>query len=226
VRIECFDISHLGGDNTVASMVVFEGGAAKKSDYRRFRIRSLAPGESDDYAAIAEVLERRAARWEAQAEISPHDSAYDASFAALPSLIVIDGGRGQLAAGLRTLPAFRRRGVAIVALAKRIEEIFIPGARAPLVLDHSTPELQLLQRARDEAHRFALTHHRLRRDRAMRSSLLDDLPGIGPARKRALLASFGSPEAVVAATREQLETVPGLPAKVGRELYANLHRAG
>ena len=226
VRIECFDISHLGGANTVASMVVFEGGAPKKSDYRRFRIRSLAPGTSDDYAAMAEVLQRRFARWEAQADISPHDSAYDASFATLPSLIVIDGGRGQLAAGLRTLVGFRERGVAIVALAKRIEEIFLPGRRSPLVLDHSTAELQLLQRVRDEAHRFALTHHRVRRDRAMRSSLLDDLPGIGPARKRALLAFFGSPEAVVAASREQLETVPGLPAKVGRELYANLHRAG
>jgi excinuclease ABC subunit C len=226
VRIECFDISHLGGANTVAAMVVFEGGAPKKSDYRRFRIRSLAPGTSDDYAAMAEVLQRRFARWEAQADISPHDSAYDASFATLPSLIVIDGGRGQLAAGLRTLPGFRERGVAIVALAKRIEEIFLPGRRSPLVLDHSTAELQLLQRVRDEAHRFALTHHRVRRDRAMRSSLLDDLPGIGPARKRALLAFFGSPDAVVAASREQLETVPGLPAKVGRELYANLHRAG
>ncbi len=226
VRIECFDISHLSGANTVASMVVFEGGAPKKSDYRRFRIRSLAPGTSDDYAAMAEVLQRRFARWEAQAEISPHDSAYDASFATLPSLIVIDGGRGQLAAGLRTLPGFRERGVAIVALAKRIEEIFLPGRRSALVLDHSTAELQLLQRVRDEAHRFALSHHRVRRDRAMRSSLLDDLPGIGPARKRALLAFFGSPEAVVAASREQLETVPGLPAKVGRELYANLHRAG
>ncbi len=226
VRIECFDISHLGGDHTVASMVVFEGGVAKKSDYRRFRIRSLAPGTSDDYAAMAEVLGRRFAQWQAHADISPHDSSYDASFASLPNLVVIDGGRGQLAAGLGPLRGFRDRGVTVVSLAKRIEEIFLPGRRAPLVLDHSTPELQLLQRVRDEAHRFALTHHRTRRDRAMTSSLLDDLPGIGPARKRALLAFFGSPEAVATASREQLETVPGVPAKVGRDLYANLHRAG
>ncbi|HYM45332.1 MAG TPA: excinuclease ABC subunit UvrC [Solirubrobacteraceae bacterium] len=226
VRIECFDISHLGGDHTVASMVVFEGGAPKKSDYRRFRIRSLKGGASDDYAAIAEVLRRRFAQWESQVEISPHDSAYDASFATLPSLVVIDGGRGQLAAGLQPLRGFSERGVAVVSLAKRIEEIFLPGRRSPLVLDHSTPELQLLQRVRDEAHRFALTHHRMRRDRAMKSSLLDDLPGIGPARKRALLTYFGSPEAVARASREQLQTVPGLPAKIGRELYANLHRAG
>jgi excinuclease ABC subunit C len=226
IRIECFDISHLGGTQTVASMVVFEGGAPRKSDYRRFRIRSLQEGASDDYAAIAEVLARRYAQWEAQTDISPHDSDYDASFASLPSLVVIDGGPGQLAAGLRPLRGFRDRGVAIVSLAKRIEEVFMPGRRTPLVLDHSTPELQLLQRVRDEAHRFALTHHRLRRDRAMTASLLDDLPGIGPARKQALLAHFGSPEAVAAASSEELQAVPGLPAKVARELHANLHRAG
>ena len=110
---------------------------------------------------------------------------------------MIDGGKGQLAAGLGPLRGFRERGVAVISLAKRIEEVFLPGRRAPLVLDHSTPELQLLQRVRDEAHRFAITHHRSRRDRAMTSSLLDELPGVGPARKRALLAHFGSPEAVL-----------------------------
>ncbi len=236
IRIECFDISHLGGTQTVASMVVFEGGAPKKSDYRRFKIRTLEEGASDDYAAMAEVLGRRLAQWERQADISPHDPEYNASFAALPNLIVIDGGKGQLAAGLGPLRGFRERGVAVISLAKRIEEVFVPdrttadGAAvrpaAPLVLDHSTPELQLLQRVRDEAHRFAITHHRSRRDRAMSSSLLDELPGVGPARKRALLAHFGSPDAVVAATREELQAVPGLPAKVARELHGHLHRAG
>jgi excinuclease ABC subunit C len=111
-------------------------------------------------------------------------------------------------------------------LAKRIEELFVPGRRAPLVLDHSTPELQLLQRVRDEAHRFAITHHRGRRDRAMTSSLLDELPGVGPARKRALIAHFGSPDGVLTASVEQMQAVPGLPAKVGRELHAHLHRVG
>jgi excinuclease ABC subunit C len=226
IRIECFDISNLGGTHTVASMVVFEGGAPKKSDYRRFKIRSLAEGESDDFASMAEVLARRYAQWERQADISPHDPAFDPSFAALPNVVVIDGGKGQLAAGLGPLKGFRDRGVAVVSLAKRIEKVFIPGRRAPLVLDHSTPELQLLQRVRDEAHRFAITHHRGRRDKAMTSSLLDELPGVGPARKRALLAHFGSPDAMVSATREELQSVPGLPAKVGRELYAFLHRAG
>ena len=226
IRIECYDISHLGGDHTVASMIVFEGGAPKKSDYRRFRIRSLTAGVSDDYAAMAEILQRRYARWEAQADISPHDSAYDSSFASLPSLVVIDGGRGQLTAGLGPLRGWRERGVAVVSLAKRIEEIFLPGRPSPLVLDHSTPELQLLQRVRDEAHRFAVTHHRIRRDRAMTGSLLDDLPGIGPARKRALLVHFGSPEAVASASSEELQAVSGLPGKVARELHSNLHRAG
>ncbi len=226
VRIECFDISNLGGTHTVASMVVLEGGAPKKSDYRRFKIRSLGEGESDDFAAMAEVLGRRFAQWERQADLSPHDPEYDASFAALPNVVVIDGGKGQLAAGIEPLRGFRERGVAVISLAKRIEEVFIPGRRAPLVLDHSTPELQLLQRARDEAHRFAITHHRSRRDRALTSSLLDELPGVGPTRKRALLAHFGSPEAVVGATREELQAVPGLPAKVARELHAHLNRTG
>jgi excinuclease ABC subunit C len=226
VRIECFDISNLGGTHTVASMVVLEGGAPKKSDYRRFKIRSLEEGESDDYAAMAEVLGRRFAQWERQADLSPHDPDYDSSFAALPNVVVIDGGKGQLAAGIEPLRGFRERGVAVISLAKRIEEVFIPGRRTPLVLDHSTPELQLLQRARDEAHRFAITHHRSRRDRALTSSLLDELPGVGPARKRALLAHFGSPEAVVGATREELQAVPGLPAKVARELHAHLNRTG
>jgi excinuclease ABC subunit C len=225
IRIECFDISNLGGTHTVASMVVFEGGAPKKADYRRFTIRTVEDSP-DDYASMAEVLTRRFAQWERQADISPHDPAYDASFASLPNVVVIDGGKGQLAAGLGPLAGFRERGVAVVSLAKRIEEVFQPGRRTPLVLDHSTPELQLLQRVRDEAHRFAITHHRTRRDKAMTSSLLDELPGVGPSRKRALLTHFGSPEAIVAASSEELQAVPGLPAKVGRELYGHLHRAG
>jgi excinuclease ABC subunit C len=228
IRIECFDISNLGGTHTVASMVVFEGGAPKKSDYRRFKIHTTE-GAPDDFASMAEVLSRRFAQWERQADISPHDRAYDRSFASLPNLVVIDGGKGQLAAGLEPLRGFRERGVAVVSLAKRIEEIFVsdpPARRSPIVLEHSTPELQLLQRVRDEAHRFAITHHRGRRDKAMTTSLLDELPGVGPARKRALLTHFGSPEAVVQASSEELQTVPGLPAKLGRELYAYLHRAG
>jgi excinuclease ABC subunit C len=226
LRIECFDISNLMGTHTVASMVVFEGGAPKKSDYRRFNIRGLDEGVPDDFAAMEEVLSRRLAQWETQQDLSPHDPKRNESFATLPNVIVIDGGPGQLSAGLRALQAFRERGVAVISLAKRIEEVFVPGRRAPIVLPHDTPELQLLQRVRDEAHRFAITHHRARRDRAMTTSILDELPGIGPARKRTLLKQFGSPDAVVAATREELEAVPGLPGKTARDLWAYLHRTG
>jgi len=226
LRIECFDISNLMGTHTVASMVVFEGGAPKKSDYRRFTVRGLRDGVPDDFAAMEEILARRLAQWETQQDLSPHDPERNESFATLPNLVVIDGGPGQLAAGVRALDGFRKRGVTVISLAKRIEEVFVPGRRGPIVLAHDTPELQLLQRVRDEAHRFAITHHRTRRDRAMTTSILDDLPGIGPARKRTLMAHFGSPEAVLSATREQLEAVPGVPAKVGRDLYHHLNRTG
>jgi excinuclease ABC subunit C len=212
------------GTNTVASMVVFEGGAPKKADYRRFTIRSLEDGVPDDVAAMREVLTRRMRNWESQRELSPHDPAYNESFATLPNLIVIDGGKGQLAAGLEALQAARERGVAVVSLAKRIEEVFVPGRPGPVVLAHDTAGLQLLQRVRDEAHRFAISHHRARRDRALTSSVLDDLPGVGPARKRALLAHFGSPDAVLAASRDELEGVPGMPPKVAREVHAFLRR--
>ncbi len=224
VRIECYDISNLMGTNTVASMVVFEGGAPKKRDYRRFTIRSLEEGVPDDFAAMREVLTRRIRNWESQRDLSPHDPAYNESFAALPNLIVIDGGKGQLAAGLEVLQEFRERGVAVISLAKRIEEVFRPGSPVPVVLAHDTAALQLLQRVRDEAHRFAISHHRARRDKALTASVLDGLPGVGPARKRALLAHFGSPDAVLGASREELEGVPGLPPKVARELHAHLRR--
>jgi excinuclease ABC subunit C len=227
LRIECFDISTLMGTNTVASMVVFEGGAPKKSDYRRFKIRDSGNGgEPDDFAAMEEVLSRRLAQWEQQREVSPHDKAYDPSFASLPNVVVIDGGRGQLSAGLRALQGFRERGVMVISLAKRIEEVFIPGRGDPLVLAHDTPELQLLQRVRDEAHRFAITHHRIRRDRAMTASILDELPGVGPARKRALLNHFGSPEAILGASREELEAVPGMPGRLAGRVYRELHKTG
>jgi excinuclease ABC subunit C len=241
------------GTNTVASMVVFEGAAPKKSDYRRFKVRSVGDAAAgagalpstrtgngaskasngssksngpDDFAAMEEVLGRRMAQFETQHDLSPHDKDYDPSFAALPNLIVIDGGKGQLSAGLRALQGFTQRGVVVISLAKRIEEVFIPDREAPLVLAHDTPELQLLQRIRDEAHRFAITHHRQRRDRAMTASILDELPGVGPARKRALLTHFGSPDAVLAASREELEAVPGLSGRLARELHRELHKTG
>jgi excinuclease ABC subunit C len=229
VRIEGFDISNLGETHTVASMVVFEGGAPKKSDYRKFGIRGEDEsngGGPDDVASMTEVLTRRLGQYLQQADISPHDSDRDASFAALPDLIVIDGGKGQLSAGLKALKPLTERGVAVVSLAKRIEEVFVPGSSEPILLEKGSDALRLLQRVRDEAHRFALTFHRSRRDRAMTASVLDGVRGVGPARKRALLRHFGSPDRLLSASREELEAVPGVPGKLAREIHRQLHRAG
>jgi excinuclease ABC subunit C len=229
VRIEGFDISNLGETHTVASMVVFEGGAPKKSDYRKFNIRGeeRTNGQGpDDFASMSEVLGRRLGRYMQQADISPHDSDRDASFSALPDLIVIDGGKGQLSAGMKALEPFTERGVAVVSLAKRIEEVFVPGSSAPILLEKSSDALRILQRVRDEAHRFAITHHRGRRDKAMTASVLDGVRGVGPARKRALLRHFGSPDRLLTASREELEAVPGVPGKLAREIHRQLHRAG
>ncbi len=226
VRIEGFDISNLGGDHTVASMIVFEGGATKKADYRRFRVRGERSNGSDDFASMEEVLTRRMNRYLEQVDLSPHDGKRDASFASLPSLVLIDGGKGQLSAGMRVLRPFVERGVTVIGLAKKLEEVYVPGRVAPLDLAADSEASKLLQRVRDEAHRFAIDHHRGRRDRAMTGSVLDDLKGIGPVRKRALLQHFGSPERLVAASREELEAVPGVPGKVAREIHEQLNRTG
>jgi excinuclease ABC subunit C len=172
------------------------------------------------------VLTRRLGRYVQQADISPHDSERDASFASLPDLVVIDGGKGQLSAGLRALEPLLERGVAVVGLAKRIEEIFLPGSKDPVMLEEGSDALRILQRVRDEAHRFAITFHRSRRDKAMTASVLDGVRGVGPARKRALLRHFGSPDKLLSASREELEAVPGVPGKLAREIHRQLHRAG
>ena len=230
VRIEGFDISNLGGEHTVASMVVFEGGATKKAHYRRFRIRGddgeggRSNGGPDDFASMEEVLRRRISRYFEQADLSPHDKDRDESFATLPSLVMVDGGKGQLASGLRALRPFTELGVTVISLAKRLEEVYVPGRSAPIELAADSEASKLLQRVRDEAHRFAIEHHRGRRDRAMTGSVLDELKGVGPVRKRALLQHFGSPERFVAATREELEAVPGVPGKVAREIHEQLNR--
>jgi excinuclease ABC subunit C len=223
MRIECFDISNLGPSHTVAAMVVFEGGSTKKSDYRRFEIRESV---SDDFAAMEEVLSRRMSRYASESALSPYERSRDQSFASRPSLIVIDGGKGQLSAGLRAVSDFQAQGVCVISLAKRIEEVFLPGRAEPLVLAQGDQGLELLQRVRDEAHRFAVEFHRGRRGRAMTHSVLDELPGIGPRRKRVLLNHFGSPERVLSASRQELESVSGLPGKLAREIYAHLHKAG
>ena len=222
VRIEGYDISNLGGEDTVASMVVFEGGTPKKADYRRFKVDGRTG--PDDYASLEQVLGRRMARFEDQVDLSPHDPDRDESFASLPGLVLIDGGKGQLSAGLKALQGFVDRGVTVIGLAKRHEEVFLPGARHPAPIPPDSEASFLLQRIRDEAHRFALGHHRGRRSRRMTESVLDGIRGVGPERKRLLLNHFGSPDRLAEASREEIEAVPGLPGKVAREVYEQLHR--
>ncbi len=226
MRIEGFDISNIGGEHTVASMVVFQGGAPRKSDYRRFKVRGDRAGGPDDFASMEEVLGRRVAQLLEQSDRSPHDGGRDESFASVPDLIVIDGGKGQLSAGMRALAPLVERGTAVIGLAKRLEEVYVPGRADALEIAEDSEALRLLQRVRDEAHRFALDHHRQRRGKSMTASLLDELRGVGPKRKRALLEHFGSPDKLVIATREEIEAVPGIPGKLARDIHRQLNKAG
>ena len=212
IRIECFDISTIQGEQTVGSMVVFEDASPKKALYRKFAVRGI--DGQDDFASMAQVISRRFAR--------RHDDA----FGTLPNLVVVDGGKGQLSAAVEALHEHDLPRVAVIALAKREEEVFVPGRPDPVALERDSAGLQLLQRIRDEAHRFALGYHRQRRDAQARESIFDTLPGIGPARRRALLAHFGSAERFLAATQEELEGVAGIPPRTARRVYAHLHKAG
>jgi len=221
VRIECFDVSNIQGREIVASMAVFVDAQPKRQHYRSFGVRDLAG--QDDFASIEQVLARRFARLR-EAGVRER---YDESFATTPNLVVVDGGKGQLAAALEGIQAASGGPrVAVVALAKREEEVYVPGRPEPVRLDRHDPGLQLLQRVRDEAHRFAIGHHRRRRDARAFESIFDTLEGIGPARRRAILRHFGSADRFLAATQEELEGVPGLPAKIARAVYAQLHKAG
>jgi excinuclease ABC subunit C len=219
LRIECYDVSNIQGEAVVGSLVVFQDAVAKKAHYRKFGVRGV--DGQDDYAALAEVISRRFARLR---DATAED--YDESFAATPNLVVIDGGKGQLAAALEAMQAYDLPRVAVISLAKRIEEVFVPGRPDPILLPRDSAGLQLLQRVRDEAHRFAVGFHRQRRDAKARESIFDTLPGVGPARRRALINHFGSAERFLAASQEELEGVPGMPAKTARTIYAQLHKAG
>jgi excinuclease ABC subunit C len=219
IRIECFDASNTGESQRVAAMVVFEEAVPRRSDYRTFAMRH--EGGQDDFRSIGEAVSRRFARYRLVDE-----EGYDRSFSTLPNLVVIDGGKGQLAAALAAMREFELPRVAVVALAKREEEVFVPGRASSVRLPRDSPGLLLLQRIRDETHRFAITFHRKRRGRVQTTSLLDDLPGVGERRRAVLLRHFGAADALLDASREELEAVPGLPPKVGRDLYDHLHRTG
>jgi excinuclease ABC subunit C len=216
VRIECYDISNLGETHAVASMVVFEGAAVARAHYRTFTLRF--DGGPNDFARMREAIQRRFTR------LASPDPEPDPSFSSRPGLVVIDGGKGQLSAALEGMADAGVEPPPVIGLAKRQEEVFLPGRSDPLLLEEGSPALRLLQQVRDEAHRFALRHHRGRRDRSMTVSVLDGLPGVGPKRRRAILRHFGSPERFLAASADELAAVPGLPPKVARAVWEHLHR--
>jgi excinuclease ABC subunit C len=218
LRIECYDVSNLQGTHVVASMVVFEDGLARKSEYRKFSIKgTVASGTSDDLASIYEVITRRFKRYLAErdapiARLPDGTEDGDGSkrkFAYPPSLIVIDGGPGQVEAAVRALADLGITDVAVCGLAKRLEEVWLPGEDSPVILPRTSEGLYLLQRVRDEAHRFAIAYHRAKRGAAQTVSELDSLPGLGPARRKALLRHFGSVRKLRAASAEQIAEIGG-----------------
>jgi excinuclease ABC subunit C len=217
LRIECFDISNTGPTEAVGSMVVFEDGLPKRSDYRRFAIKwTTGP---DDVAMMGEVIRRRFARY--LEEQSGGEKAR--RFAYPPNLVVIDGGKGQLNRAAEVMDDLGVSGVTVVSLAKRMEEVFVPGRSDPIFIPRGADALYLLQQIRDEAHRFALAYHRLKRGKKMTKSALDGIAGLGETRKKQLLKTFGSVKKVREASLEELEAVPRLPKTVASAVYDSLH---
>jgi excinuclease ABC subunit C len=220
-RIECYDISTTQGAESTGSMVVFVQGVPRKSLYRRFTIREVQG--QDDYASMREVLVRRFSRWQIARSEEMLGTRDIKGWAKLPDLLLVDGGKGQLAVAVDVLDSFDLTdAVLVAALAKRREELFLPGRRKPVVLPRRSQGLFLVQRVRDEAHRFAVRHHRVRRRKAGLASQLESIPGVGPVRRKALLKQFGSIEAIRTASLEELETVQGLPRSVAEAIKDTL----
>jgi len=240
LRIECFDVSHVQGTNVVASMVVFEDGLPRKAEYRRFIVKAAKTQEGpngevhpqvDDTAAMHEVLTRRFRRYlddrveagDIEGMAIDPDTGKPRRFAYPPSLVVVDGGLPQVNAARAALLELGIDDVALVGLAKRLEEVWIPGREFPVILPRTSEGLYLLQRVRDEAHRFAITFHRQRRSKAMTASVLDDIPGLGEVRRKALLRHFGSVKRLKEASVEEIREVPGIGAALGATIHTTLH---
>jgi excinuclease ABC subunit C len=234
LRMECYDISNTQGTNSVGAMVVFERGAAKKSDYRKFKIKTVEG--ANDYASLQEVLRRRFRRLvDARVEESGEDKersqrsevsgrlpGKDDSWKMMPDLVIIDGGKGQLSAAHEVLRDLGIEGVNLISLAKQEEEVFVPARDESLRLPKSSEALKLLQRIRDEAHRFGITYHRKLRAQVGIASQLDAIPGIGPRRRRALLMRFGSIEKIRDASVAELLTVEGMTRAAAQKLKEQL----
>jgi excinuclease ABC subunit C len=237
LRIECYDVSNLQGTNVVASMVVFEDGLARKSEYRRFSIRGT--GGEGDVAAVHEVITRRFRRYLEERETTGEldvlgdpaagpadDDIRQRKFAYPPNLVVIDGGPAQAAAAASALAGLGIDDIAVCGLAKRLEEVWLPGEDMPVILPRTSEGLYLLQRVRDEAHRFAITYHRAKRSRELAMSELDSVPGLGPARRATLLRHFGSVRRVAAATPAELAQVPGIGPSLAEAVLIALRPPG
>ncbi len=242
LRIECYDISNLQGTEVVGSMVVFEDGLARKSEYRRFIVRSV--DGQNDVAAMHEVITRRFRRLLDERVETPEfaggqvdpaesgpllvdpDTGRARKFAYAPGLVVVDGGPPQVAAAQRALDELGIDDVPVCGLAKRLEEVWLPGQEDPVILPRTSEALFLLQRLRDEAHRFAITHHRSRRSKSMVESLLDDVPGLGEVRRKALISRFGSLKKIRAASVEEIAEVPGIGLRTAEAIVGALTPQG
>ncbi len=226
LRIECYDISNISGTSVVASMVVFEDGLAKKSEYRRFAIDTTTA--TDDTRAMHQVITRRMKRLIADRQVNHSEVAETggklSKFAYPPQLIVVDGGAPQVAAAQRALDELGITDIALVGLAKRLEEVWLPNSIDPLILPRTSEGMYLMQRIRDEAHRFAITFHRSKRSKVMLESLLDEIPQLGESRRTALLDRFGSVSAIRKATLAELETTPGIGSTIAGVIYSHLER--
>ncbi|HXF20910.1 MAG TPA: excinuclease ABC subunit UvrC, partial [Streptosporangiaceae bacterium] len=228
LRIECYDVSNLQGTHVVASMVVFEDGLARKSEYKRFSIKGT--GGTDDVAAIYEVITRRFRRYlDEREETGELDTLGDTEvtgpprkFAYPPNLVVVDGGQPQVAAAARALSDLGIDDVEVCGLAKRLEEVWLPGDDSPVILPRTSEGLYLLQRVRDEAHRFAITYHRAKRSKALAVSELDAVPGLGPARRATLLRHFGSVRKLASATEPEIAALPGIGPRLASAVLAAL----
>jgi excinuclease ABC subunit C len=240
LRIECFDVSHVQGTNVVASMVVFEDGLARKSEYRRFIVKAAQLGPAgngsqqiDDTAAMHEVLTRRFRRFlddrsvvgDIEGMAIDPDTGRPRRFAYPPNLVVVDGGLPQVNAAAAALAELGIDDIALVGLAKRLEEVWLPGQEFPVILPRTSEGLYLLQRVRDEAHRFAITFHRQRRSKAMTASELDDIAGLGEVRRKALLRHFGSVKRLKGASVEQIREVPGIGPALAATIHETLHES-
>ncbi len=223
LRIECYDMSHIQGSDYVGSMVVMEDGLPKKSEYRRFKVRGNE-GHNDDFAAMEEVLTRRLTAYLAERDRPLEEGERPRKFSYPPQLLLVDGGKGQLGVAVKVLEELGLDDeIPVASLAKQFEEVYVPGRADPIRIPRQSEALYLLQRIRDEAHRFAITYHRQLRGKRMTKSVLDDVPGLGPGRKKRLLAELGGVGAVKQATLEELQALTWLPDRVARAVHGKLH---